>query len=149
MLKNNSYIDRFNRILRKVDAEDTFGVNNDGGLSVTVQTGKIIDTYVINVEFYMGMIYFTTVSCLGVEEQNYKRVKTLLDSINKINGVGKLCFAGDYGKNIAFKISSSFSEFEALDNPFDLIFMGSETIGNYSESIIKSLLGANIFYMNV
>ena len=45
------------------------------------------------------------------------------------------------------KIKSNFRQLEALDNPFDLVFMGPEIIMHYADSIIKTLMGATIFYM--
>ena len=148
MFDNNPYtIERFNRILEKVDAGDLFDISDDGYLTVLVHTGKITDSFRINVEFQGNSITVTTHSALGVEDENRKRVQILLDSINRMHGVGKLFIGGESSSVVSFKIKSDFRELENLDNPFDLVFMGSSLIIDYSESIIKTLMGANIFYM--
>ncbi len=148
MFDNNPYtIERFNRILEKVDAGDLFDISDEGYLTVLVHTGKITDSFRINVEFQGNSIIVTTHSALGVEDENRKRVQILLDSINRMHGVGKLFIGGESSSVVSFKIKSDFRELESLDNPFDLVFMGSSLIIDYSESIIKTLMGANIFYM--
>lgn len=113
------------------------------------QTRKesIGDSFRINVELQGNSITVTTHSALGVEDENRKRVQILLDSINRMHGVGKLFIGGESSSVVSFKIKSDFRELESLDNPFDLVFMGSSLIIDYSESIIKTLMGANIFYM--
>ncbi len=116
-------------------------------MTVLVHTGKITDSFRINVEFQGNSIIVTTHSALGVEDENRKRVQILLDSINRMHGVGKLFIGGESISIVSFKIKSDFRELESLDNPFDLVFMGSSLIIDYSESIIKTLMGVNIFYM--
>ncbi len=146
MNNNNPYaIERFNRVLEKADAGDLFDEYASGCLAVYAHNGRTIDTFRIVVEFPNDSVLVTTQAGLAVEEKNYERVKVLLESINEIIPCGIFFISED--KNISFAVRCEFSRFEALENPVDFIFYGGETIGKYTESILRTLLGGHVYYL--
>ena len=82
-MENSIYLaERFNRILERVAGEELFDIEEDGSLKTTVHTGRTIEAFGLRVDFPNGSVLVTTHVFLAVEEHNYQRVKTLLESIN-------------------------------------------------------------------
>ncbi len=147
-MKRDSFYaaERFIKTLEKVGAEDLFDRTDEGNLTTLVHTGRIVDSFRIDVEFSGNSIVATTHSCLGVADKNAERVKNLLDSLNRMNSIGEFFIGGDCTHVVSFRIYSDFGRLEAMDNPFDLVFKGASLIVDYAESIIRTLLGAQIVY---
>lgn len=147
-MENAFYLaEKFSKILEKVAGEDLFDMQEDGSLKTTVHTGRTIETFSLKVEFPDDSVLITTRTFLGVEECNYDRVKTLLESLNEVIKYG--VFFVDEDNIISFSVKCEFRLLSSLDNPFDLVFCGCETIEKYTESILKVLSGSMVFCMTM
>ena len=145
-MENSIYLaERFNRILERVAGEELFDIEEDGSLKTTVHTGRTIEAFGLRVDFPNGSVLVTTHVFLAVEEHNYQRVKTLLESINAL-GVNGVFFINE-DNIISFATKCEFDELVEIDNPFDIVFRGCETFEMFTDSILKALSGTNTFYI--
>ncbi len=124
-------------------ATDLFD-NRDGILSTTVHTGRTIEAFYLKIEFPRNSVLITTNSFLGVEERNYNRINIMLKSINSLLKNGS--FFIDEHNILSFSTRCKFRDFLSVENPFDIIFSGSETFEKFTESILKALSGTNVFF---
>ncbi len=145
-MNSNYAAERFLEIIENVSGEDDLFGNDDGILSTTIHSGRAIEAFKLKVEFPHGSILLTTSTYLGVEEQNYDRVKALLESINDLGHKG--IFFIDEDNNISYSSRFEFDDLISADNPFDIVISGCEAFKPFERSILKTLSGENIFYMN-
>ena len=143
--RNSCATQRFGSILKKVNAEGLFEECANGSLEAYAHNGRTIDTFRIVIEFPHDSVLVTTRTGLGVEESSFERVKILLESINEIIPDG--IFFIDEDNIVSFAARCGFAKLEELENPFDFIFYGGDTIGKYTEPILRVLLGSQIFIM--
>ena len=144
----NDYTDYLFRYLHDygIEPESIFHINPNGSLHTTVHTGRKLEAFELDIMFRKNVVTVLTHSFIGVENDNYFRMNVILTSINSINNQGT--FYIDDENRIAFLYKSSFSKFLSIKNPFDWIFYGCEEFGMYEESILKSLMGSYVFYVN-
>ena len=138
--------ERFLEIIESASGEDGLFDNDEGVLSTTVHTGRAIEAFKLKIEFPHGSVLITASSFLGVEEQNYDRVRALLESINDLgyNGI----FFIDENNIISFSTRCEFDDLISIGNPFDIVFSGCEAFGLFEGAILRTLAGANIFYIS-
>lgn len=136
---------RFLEIIEKASGEDDLFNDEDGTLSTTVHTGRTIEAFKLKIEFPNDTVLITTSPFLGVDVQNYDRVRALLESLNdlRINGI----FFIDEDNIISFSTRCEFDELIETENPFDIVFSGCEAFGMFERSILKTLAGDTVFYI--
>ena len=136
---------RFLEIIEKASGEDDLLNDEDGTLSTTVHTGRTIEAFKLKIEFPNDTVLITTSPFLGVEEQNYDRIRALLESLNdfRINGI---FFIGE-DNVISFSTRCEFDELIEADNPFDIVFSGCKAFEMFEKSILKTLSGDTVFYI--
>ncbi len=139
-------VERFLEIIENASGEDDLFFNKDGILSATVHTGRTIEAFDLKIEFPHGSVLITASSFLGVKEQNYNRVRVLLESINDLEQDGIFFINED--NIISFSTRCELDDLISVGNPFDIVFSGCEAFGMYEDSILKSLIGTDIFYIN-
>ncbi len=148
MHKNSSYsAERFLEIFEKVDADSFFELQDDGKMEVTVHTGCILESFGISIEFPHETVLITTRAALCVEDQYFDQMRVLLESINENISMG--LFFIDEDNIISFSVRCEFELLERLDNPFDLLFYGTELFERYTKSILKVLTGENVLYFRL
>ena len=137
--------ERFLEIIENASGEDGLFDNDEGALSTTVHTGRAIEAFKLKIEFPHGSVLITASTFLGVEEQNFDRVRTLLESINDrgYNGI----FFIDESNIISFSTRCEFDDLISVGNPFDIVFCGCEAFGMFEGAILKVLSGASVFYI--
>ena len=145
-MNSNYAAERFLEIIENASGEDNLFGNDDGILSTTVHTGRIIEAFELVIEFPHGSVLITTTPFLRVEKQNYDHVKALLESINDLGNSG--IFFIDVDNNISYSTRCEVEDLISVGNPFDIVFRGCEAFGIFEKSILKTLSGENIFYMN-
>ncbi len=148
-MENAFYMaDRFNKILERVAGKSLFDIEEDGTITTTVHTGRTVEAFRLYVEFHDDdNVVITTCSFLGVEEQYFDRIKTLLKSINEVVKYGVFFVNEDIV--IAFSAKCGLDLISSMDNPFDFVFCGCETFERYTESIFKVLSGSTIFCLTI
>ena len=147
-MKDNSVaVQRFMKTMEKIGAEGCWNERPNGSLSTEAYCGLTIGLLKVLVEFQDEKIKVTTTVGLGVKDENRERIDTLLKSINEIIPCGK--FFVNEEKLISYVIRCGFSQLEELENPFDLISYGGDMFDKYTEVILKTLLGANMYYITL
>ncbi|MCR4616784.1 MAG: hypothetical protein K5669_01215 [Lachnospiraceae bacterium] len=146
---NDNYVAKqiFMKAMEKIGAEGVWNERDNGSLSTEEHCGKLLDTFNVVVEFSEDEIIVTTKSRLGVEKNNRKRTDTLLKSIDEIIPCGEFFVNED--KLITFSVRCGFNHLDELENPFDLIAYGANMFEKYTETILKTLLGANMYYLKM
>ncbi len=137
--------ERFLEIIENASGEDSLFDNDEGVLSTTVHTGRAIEAFKLKIEFPHGSVLITASSFLGVEEQNYDRVRVLLESINDL-GYNGIFFISE-NNIISFSTRCEFDDLVSVGNPFDIVFYGCEAFGMFEGAIFKVLSGASVFYI--
>ena len=148
MHKNSSYsVERFLGIFEKAGADSFFDLQDDGNMEVTVHTGCILESFGISIEFPHETVLITTRAALCIEDQYFDQMRVLLESINENISMG--LFFVDEDNIISFSVRCEFELIERLDNPFDIVFYGTELLERYAQSILKVLTGENVFYFRL
>ena len=146
MHKNLSYsAERFLEIFEKAGRTSFFELQDDGKMEVTVHTGCILESLGISIEFPHESVLITTRAALCVEEQCFDQMRVLLESINENISMG--LFFIDENNIISFSVRCELELIERLDNPFDILFLGTELFEHYAKSILKVLTGESVFYL--
>lgn len=140
----NYQAERFLEIIEEASGAADLFDNRDGILSTTVHTGRAIEAFYLKIEFLRNSVLITTNSFLGVEERNYNQINIMLKSINSLLNNGS--FFIDEHNILSFSTRCKFRDFLSVDNPFDIIFSGSETFEKFTEGILKALSGTNVFF---
>lgn len=143
----DNYKDKLIEILDKVGVMDWFDENEDGSFSTTVHTGKIIEAFKVKIIVDSHIVKITTETFLGAGNRKKEYVQPLFESINKMCKRGKF-FVNE--KNIlAFFTSITLEELEELSRPFGAVFYGCDVFEKYQDTILKSLTGQQVFFMNM
>jgi len=126
-MKNNFYLaEKFSEMLEKAAGENFFDIGEDASLRTTVHTGKTIEAFQLSIEFPDDSVLVTTRAFLRVKQNNYFRVKALLESINKVIMRGN--FFIDAENIVSFSVKCDFGFCWYWKTPLRLFFVDAKRL---------------------
>ena len=144
-MRNERQIKQF--IQRVEDATECFKINKDGFLESTVNTRYTIETYKVKVSFSKKTISVRTTLPFYLDENTaaYYSVKEYIDSLKGIDT--GFYITKDY--HFCCCVSCSIDDFYSLENPYDFLFLGIETINEHANEILSAFCCKQTIYMTM